>query len=552
MRVFLFTLFLFVTSCLFGQTSDGNGAWTIGANWVGGTAPGTTGIATNVTIDNGSKIIRTGDLIFGNGAAVTLTVKDTLIVYGDLNLGNQPGLMIATTGFLVVVGDFYANSQTTIAQGGYLVVTGEFSENINENQGSITLDPDQTFLFDDSPTTKTGLGDDDYADEEDLIDDPIFDIIDEILGDYCNISVSGVVTGISAAGASDGEIEISVSGGTTYIYSWITSDGSGLVAADNEHQTGLSEGTYTVKIQDAGTACFEFESFTIGVSTCTPPVPSFLAQVAAPCVGSTGNVYTTEASKSSYVWTVSAGGSITAGGGATDNSVTVTWNTAGAQTVSVSYEDPVSCAAASPTISNVTVTPNNTVEAASSTPTLCINTALTDITHTTTGATGIGAATGLPAGVSASWNANTITISGTPTESGTFDYDIPLTGGCGSISASGTITVNPLPTITVTATPAAICFGESVNLTATGGSSYTWSSLPVASLSDLSATDVANPTYTPLVNPTTGTAPDIKLVTTFSVVVSDGACSNTGTVDVTVYRLPETGPQYHIENSWGN
>jgi uncharacterized protein YjdB len=48
----------------------------------------------------------------------------------------------------------------------------------------------------------------------------------------------------------------------------------------------------------------------------------------------------------------------------------------------------------------VTVAPNNTVSAASSTPTLCINTALT-ITHTTTGATGIGTATGLPSGVTA-------------------------------------------------------------------------------------------------------------------------------------------------------
>jgi hypothetical protein len=60
--------------------------------------------------------------------------------------------------------------------------------------------------------------------------------------------------------------------------------------------------------------------------------------------------------------------------------------------------------------------PNNTVSAASSTPTLCINTALTAITHTTTGATGIG--TGLPSGVTAAAS-NTITISGTPTAAGT-------------------------------------------------------------------------------------------------------------------------------------
>ena len=83
----------------------------------------------------------------------------------------------------------------------------------------------------------------------------------------------------------------------------------------------------------------------------------------------------------------------------------------------------------------------NTVSAASATPSVDVNTALTAITHTTTGATGIGTATGLPAGVTASWAANTITISGTPTADGTFNYSIPLTGGVGSVSATGTITV---------------------------------------------------------------------------------------------------------------
>ncbi|WP_217652915.1 lamin tail domain-containing protein, partial [Flavisolibacter ginsengisoli] len=96
----------------------------------------------------------------------------------------------------------------------------------------------------------------------------------------------------------------------------------------------------------------------------------------------------------------------------------------------------------------ITVTAANTVGAASSTPTLCINTALApNITHTTTGATGIGAATGLPAGVTAAWASNTITISGTPTASGTFNYTIPLTGGCGSVNATGTITVTAANTV---------------------------------------------------------------------------------------------------------
>ncbi|WP_028664186.1 T9SS type A sorting domain-containing protein [Runella zeae] len=97
----------------------------------------------------------------------------------------------------------------------------------------------------------------------------------------------------------------------------------------------------------------------------------------------------------------------------------------------------------------ITVAANNTVGAASSTPTVCINTSLTSITHTTTGATGIGTATGLPSGVSAAWAANMLTISGTPTEVGIFTYSIPLTGGCGNVNATGMITVNPLPTATI-------------------------------------------------------------------------------------------------------
>ena len=105
----------------------------------------------------------------------------------------------------------------------------------------------------------------------------------------------------------------------------------------------------------------------------------------------------------------------------------------------------------------ITVITNNTVSAASSTPTLCISTPLTAITHTTTGATGIGAAVGLPAGVTAAWAGNTITISGTPTGSGTFNYSIPLNGGCGSVNATGTITVITNNTVSGASSTPTLC-----------------------------------------------------------------------------------------------
>jgi uncharacterized protein (TIGR02145 family) len=81
--------------------------------------------------------------------------------------------------------------------------------------------------------------------------------------------------------------------------------------------------------------------------------------------------------------------------------------------------------------------------AASSSPTLIQNTPLTNITHTTKKATGIGTVTGLPSGVTANFSSNVITISGTPTATGTFTYTIPLTGtSCSGVNATGTITVS--------------------------------------------------------------------------------------------------------------
>lgn len=121
----------------------------------------------------------------------------------------------------------------------------------------------------------------------------------------------------------------------------------------------------------------------------------------------------------------------------------------------------------------------NSVSAASSTPTLCQGTVLTSITHNTQGATGIGTATGLPAGVTATWASNTITISGTPSASGTFNYSIPLTGGFGSLNATGTITVLAAPIAPTATSPQVFC--ETANATiaslqvsGAAGSTFAW------------------------------------------------------------------------------
>ena len=80
--------------------------------------------------------------------------------------------------------------------------------------------------------------------------------------------------------------------------------------------------------------------------------------------------------------------------------------------------------------------------------TKCISTAITNITYATTGATGA-TVTGLPTGVSGSWAANVVTISGTPSVAGTATYTVTLTGGCGAITTTGTITVTANNTVTL-------------------------------------------------------------------------------------------------------
>lgn len=78
--------------------------------------------------------------------------------------------------------------------------------------------------------------------------------------------------------------------------------------------------------------------------------------------------------------------------------------------------------------------------------TKCINTPITPITYNTVGATGA-TFSGLPAGVTGTWANNTVTISGSSTVAGTFNYTVNLIVACNAASATGSLTINDVPTI---------------------------------------------------------------------------------------------------------
>ncbi len=236
------------------------------------------------------------------------------------------------------------------------------------------------------------------------------------------------------------------------------STGTAISGADSASFTPPSnvEGTLYYFVEVSGACGSSVLSAVSGAQVVNPlPVITFTAQPSSTSCVDADLTYTTQPGESNYVWTIPGilmtDYSITSGGTSIDSSVTIRWLTAGSKSISVNYTNGNGCTASSPTASNAITVNKNTFSASNPVaPTVCVRTALSPVTIATTLATGIGTPSGLPIGVSASFANNTISISGTPTIPGTYNYSIPLTGGCGTVSATGTIVVTPVYELTST------------------------------------------------------------------------------------------------------
>ena len=249
-----------------------------------------------------------------------------------------------------------------------------------------------------------------------------------IANDGDNSGVNGLPVGVSATWSGD---IITISGtpseSGTFNYAIPLTGGCGIV-----------EATGTITITPDNTAAAPSSSPTLCINTALTSIT----------IGTTGATGISNDGDNTGVNGLPAGVSATWAG----NTITIS----GTPTVSGTFNYSIPMTGGCGTVNatgTITVTPDNTAAAPSSSPTLCINSPLSAITIATTGATGIAndgdntGVNGLPAGVSATWAGNTITITGTPTESGTFNYSIPMTGGCGTVNATGTIEVTPLATV---------------------------------------------------------------------------------------------------------
>jgi uncharacterized protein (TIGR02145 family) len=200
------------------------------------------------------------------------------------------------------------------------------------------------------------------------------------------------------------------------------------------------------------------------------PVP-VIAGNASVCVGSTGVIYSTLAGMTSYNWTISPGGTITAGSGT--NSITVTWNTVGAQTVSVGYTDPNSCTSLSPTVYNVTV--NSLPFPVIGGPVSVCDGSTGNIYTTLPGMSNYQWNVSAGGTITAGGGTDNITVTWTTPGSKTVSVNYNDLNGCTALAPSDyLVTVNPLPVPSVTG-PASVCLNSSgTYITDAGMTNYLW------------------------------------------------------------------------------
>ena len=256
---------------------------------------------------------------------------------------------------------------------------------------------------------------------------------------------AGTTATISASSATTfcegGSVTLTASPGATYM--WNTGDLTPSI-------TVSASGTYYVNVTNASGCTATSASTQVIVNPL--PVVTAITGATNVCVGATtqlanattGGVWS---SSNNNVATVDATGLITS-------------VTAGTTTVTYTVTNADGCTSSVTTVATVNALPSAAISANGST-TFCAGGSVTLVATT---------------GSSYLWNNGQITQSVTVDTAGTYFATITNAAGCSANTNAITVTVNALPNADVTANgPTTFCQGNNVLLTATGGSSYLWS-----------------------------------------------------------------------------
>ncbi|MEI7725131.1 MAG: T9SS type A sorting domain-containing protein [Bacteroidota bacterium] len=225
-----------------------------------------------------------------------------------------------------------------------------------------------------------------------------------------------------------------------------------------------------VGVNSAGTVNGADQSFLTGC-----PVPSAAGTISGPinvCKGGTGYIYTVPVilNASTYNWTVPTGATITAGG--STNSITVSYSgTAVSGNITV-YGSSV-CGSGTSSSLGITVNPLP-VPTITGPASVCINVP-GNIFTTETGMTGYTWTVAAGGTITAGTGTNAITVTWTTAGAKTVTVNYTTASGCTAATATSyAVTVNALPTPTITGNATACQNSSSVYTTQTGMTGYTW------------------------------------------------------------------------------
>jgi hypothetical protein len=263
---------------------------------------------------------------------------------------------------------------------------------------------------------------------------------------------------------------ITASGASTYSWSPATNlnTTSGATVAANPSSTT------TYSISSAGSnGCVGTTTLSVAVNA----LPTLTLSPSSPAVCNGGTVALSASGANTYSWSPATNLSATTGASVNANPTTATNYT-------LTGTNTNGCINTKAFTVNVNGLPTLAVSPTSATICVGNNTSLTAngaSTYSWSPATGLN-------------NANSANVTANPTS--TTNYTVSGTNANGCVGTTTvTVNVNPLPTLSITASPTAICVGASSTLTASGASTYSWS--PATGLSSANTANVmANPTST--------------------------------------------------------
>ena len=260
---------------------------------------------------------------------------------------------------------------------------------------------------------------------------------------------TGTISPSNAVVCQNNEVTLTATGGDSY--TWFR-DGL-LISGENNATIDVTQaGTYTVTIHQGD--CEGSASNSASVTVASAPTGTISPSTASICPG--GSTTLTATGGTSYTW-FRNGNEINGETGAT---LDVTQE--GTYSVTIHQGD---CEGPASNTSTVTSASAPTGTISPTTASIC------------SGGSTILTATG---GTSYRWFRNGNLINGetdatlTVTQAGTYSVEIHQGNCVGEASNTVTVTTAAAPTGTIAPADAAICSGGSVELTATGGSSYTW------------------------------------------------------------------------------